>query len=250
MGCAFNKQARVNSTLGQECDNLINLNLLLLRSLQLIYIEDKKINVSIYLIFLQKRTEAYYSLLKKYRQCWQAQITNKLPEVIYCKHLFKFEQMQSTEKEQLLNCNLILTQTLFEVRPGWCQDFANLSEFLASLESNLGLLKVFESLCKDFSDVSEKVLVKEIKRYGKFLDWEKRILDGIVKVTLGYYSEPMKMVYYRESFEYQEEENGKAVGREVRTDGGRLRKLESFRIIYSDSSSEASGDSFNYSEED
>lgn len=250
MGCGSNKQARQNPALGQECDNLIELNLLLLRSLQLIYIENKRINVSIYLISLQKRTEAYYSRLKKYRHCWQAQINNQLPEVIYSKHLFKFEQMQNTEKEQLLNCNLKLTQALYEVRPEWCKDFENLSEFLGSLEKNLGLLMVLQSLLKDFSELSEKKLAKEIKRYGKFLDCEKMMLDAIVKITLEHYLEPMKMVYYKESFEDLEEENGKAVERKFRTCRRRIRKWQSFRIICSDSSSEASGDSFNYSEED
>lgn len=249
MGCTSNKQGRTVQDLSPECDNLISLNLLLLRSLQLIYIENRKMHVSIYLVFLQKRTEFYYSSVKKYRKCWQSQIHSRLPDVVYNQQLLRFEKMQNTEKEQLLNCNLILTQALYDVRPYWSEEFPSLSEFLLSLEKKNALLMVLESLYEDFSDVSEKVLVQEIKRYGKFSKKEKKMLDGIVKVTLKYYHEPMNMVYYRESLEVSENFGEGMESSCEKKHKIKQKKSESLKIISSNSSSEASGDSFNLSEE-
>lgn len=157
--------------------------------------------------------------------------------------------MQNTEKEQLLNCNLVLTQALCDARPYWSEEFSSLPEFLNSLERKSALVKVLESLYEDFAEASEAFLVQEIKRYGKFSKREKRMLDGIVRVTVKYYQEPMNMVYYRESLEVSENFN-EGVGRVSGKNGGnRVKKSESLRIISSNSSSEASGDSFNLSDD-
>ena len=195
MGCTNSRSGKVNSMLSTECDDLMKSNLNILRIIECLYIQQRKLNLALSILYLKKHSEQYYKVVQNFRRFWLSDSKSSSDEATLNKKLEKCERQQTIERDQLVNCQSQLTKILSDLYPSWSNEFSTLLNFLENLELSPSVTQASTSLYGNFYISSDRDIKEGILEYGDLSQPEKDLLKRIKEVAIYPYKDDKTCVY-------------------------------------------------------
>jgi len=195
MGCTNSRSGKVNSMLSTECDDLMKSNLNILRIIECLYIQQRKLNLALSILYLKKHSEQYYKVVQNFRRFWLSDSKSSSDEATLNKKLEKCERQQTIERDQLVNCQSQLTKILSDLYPSWSNEFSTLLNFLENLELSPSVTQASTSLYGNFYISSDRDIKEGILEYGDLSQPEKYLLKRIKEVAIYPYKDDKTCVY-------------------------------------------------------
>lgn len=201
MGCASTREGSYVSELKNECNKLMQENLDCLSVIEYLLLKKDRQSLALRVISLKKRTEQYYEIIAKYRNFWISK-TKKQQKDMISPVLVNCEKEQTEEKKQLVHAKEILYKIIERLKESWAKKHLTLGNFKESLENNSDILQKSTSFYTNYYTENRDIIKEKARELGKLAGHDLDIYEDIKTVTVDYYKNPEKRVYYTVDIEF------------------------------------------------
>ena len=172
-------------------------NLAALSVIEYLLISKSKTNVALKVLEILKRTEDYYSIVRRYRQFWLSKARRAANYSAEIKETEVCEEEQKKEKSQLVLCSEILEKILESFNKNWKSSYDSVEDWRNHLELQPNLTQESTALYENYyiaekSDIKSAILDLNVPTE----DCDLRLIESVKQVTIKFYKISEKRVYF------------------------------------------------------